>query len=115
VLLMVPRLIAVVVMKWVLSYALGAIPKELKPEHDLMAAHPTIRTDLLERVRTGTITPHRASIKRFTKKGIELTNGEMVEPLDAVVAATGYTVCSSPLISRPRDPGVENAINNANS
>lgn len=111
----VPRLVAIASMKLALTNALGAIPKELKPEHNLLAAHPTVRTDLLERVRTGTITPHRASIKRFTKKGIELTNGEVVEPLDTVVAATGYTVCSPPLISRPRDPGVENAVNNANS
>jgi len=111
----IPRLMAIALMKLVLNCTVGPIPKELKPEHDLLAAHPTIRTDLLERLRTGTMTPHRGSIKRFTKKGVELTNGEMVEPLDVVVAATGYTVCLPPLISHPRSPGVENAVNNANS
>jgi len=112
---MIPRLVAIALMKLVLNYTVGPIPKELKPEHNLLAAHPTIRTDLLERLRTGTITPHRGSIKKFTKKGVELTNGEIVEPLDVVVAATGYSVCLPPLNSRPRDPDVESAVNNANS
>ncbi|RPB01894.1 N-oxide-forming dimethylaniline monooxygenase [Choiromyces venosus 120613-1] len=87
-----PRPISIAVTQQVLNFTLGTIPQELKPEHNLLAAHPTIRSDLFERIRTGTITPHRGSIKRFTKKGIELTNGEIVEPLDAVVAATGYTL-----------------------
>ncbi|PWW79765.1 N-oxide-forming dimethylaniline monooxygenase [Tuber magnatum] len=89
---MVPRFLSIAVIQWVLNYTLGTIPKELRPEHNLLAAHPTVRSDLIERIRTGTINPHRGSIKRFTKKGVELTNGEMVEPLDAVVAATGYTL-----------------------
>ncbi|CAZ80251.1 unnamed protein product [Tuber melanosporum] len=89
---MVPRSVAIAGMQWALNYTLGTIPKELKPEHNLLGAHPTIRSDLIERVRTGTVTAHRGSIKRFTKKGVELTNGEIVEPLDAVVAATGYTL-----------------------
>ena len=98
---MMPYLLLVAITELILSYALGTLPKELKPEHGVLDANPAIRGDLLERVRTGTITPHRGSIKRFTKKGIELTSGEMVEPLDAVIAATGYSVCSHSLISLP--------------
>ncbi|KAG0638515.1 flavin monooxygenase-like protein [Tuber brumale] len=88
----VPRCLAMAIARWVLGYTLGAIPKELKPEHKPLGAHPTARSDLIERISTGTISPHRGSIKRFTKRGVELTNGEMVEPLGAVVAATGYTL-----------------------
>lgn len=51
-----------------------------------------VRSDLLERIKTGTIEPHRASISRFTEHGIELTNGEKIEPLDVVIACTGYRV-----------------------
>lgn len=52
----------------------------------------TVRSDLFERIRTGTIKPHRAEISRFTDRGVELTNGERIEPLSKVVACTGYKV-----------------------
>lgn len=73
---------------------MGSIPPTMKPKHNLLAAHPTVRTDLFERINTGTITPHRASISRFTENGIELTDGEVIEPLDAIIACTGYQVTS---------------------
>lgn len=101
----------------ILVFANGVIPTALKPKHNLLGAHPTglallytiafhlgyvadllsetVRSDLFERIKTGTVEPHRASISRFTETGIELTTGEKIEPLDAVVSCTGYRVSCS--------------------
>ncbi|KAL7271030.1 hypothetical protein RUND412_006245 [Rhizina undulata] len=71
----------------------GQSPPELKPKHRITQAHPTTRSDIIERVRMGTITPHRGSIERFTEKGIVLTDGQELElEVDAVIACTGYKV-----------------------
>ncbi|RPB13244.1 N-oxide-forming dimethylaniline monooxygenase [Morchella conica CCBAS932] len=87
-----PRFFAALFLQFVFTVTLGSIPPALKPKHDILQAHPTIRSDLFERIRTGTIKPHRAEISRFTDRGIELTNGERIEPLSKVVACTGYKV-----------------------
>ncbi|KAG0123793.1 flavin monooxygenase-like protein, partial [Tuber indicum] len=79
-------IMSMAIARWILGYTLGAISKELKPEHNPLVAHPTVRGDLIERISAGVITPHRGSIKRFTKREVEPTKREMVEPLDTVFA-----------------------------
>jgi dimethylaniline monooxygenase (N-oxide forming) len=54
-----------------------------------MEANAVIRSDFIENVNTGRITPHRASIEKFTETGICLSNGEILE-VDAVILCTGY-------------------------
>lgn len=73
------------------TYILGPIPAALKPEHRLFSAHETFRQDLLEKINTGFITPHKAGIEKVTKTGILLTDGSKLE-VDAIIAATGYLV-----------------------
>lgn len=67
----------------------GEPPAELKPDHSIMAQSPTIRGDFLEKVRTGTVKVHRATIDRFTEGGLHLSTGDDLD-VDVVIACTGY-------------------------
>jgi dimethylaniline monooxygenase (N-oxide forming) len=72
-----------------LNLVQGKHPDELRPEHRLMQQNPTIRSEFLERVRTGTIRVHRAEVGTFTETGIALTDGSSIEA-DVVISCTGY-------------------------
>ncbi|KAK6081522.1 hypothetical protein SCUP234_04727 [Seiridium cupressi] len=72
-----------------LNLVQGRHPKILQPEHGLMEQNSTIRSEFIERVRTGTIKVHRANVASFTETAVLLTNGETLEA-DVVISATGY-------------------------
>jgi dimethylaniline monooxygenase (N-oxide forming) len=72
-----------------LNLVQGKHPKALQPEHKLMEQNATIRTEFIEKVKTGIITIHRAGVEHFTETAITLTNGTTIEA-DAVISATGY-------------------------
>jgi dimethylaniline monooxygenase (N-oxide forming) len=70
---------------------MGKLPPELQPKHKILQANPTVRSDFLEKVQVGFITPHRASVERFVEDGVILTNGTKLE-VDEVISCTGYLV-----------------------
>ncbi|KAK2880160.1 hypothetical protein FQN49_000507 [Arthroderma sp. PD_2] len=70
---------------------MGAPPDEIKPQHRLSQANITVRSDLLENMRTGRITPHRASVEKLTESSIVLTNGTALE-VDIIICCTGYDI-----------------------
>ncbi|KAM5436073.1 putative flavin-containing monooxygenase [Microsporum canis] len=70
---------------------MGAPPDEIKPLHRLSQANLTVRSDLLENIRTGRITPHRAGVDRITESSIVLTNGTALE-VDVIICCTGYDI-----------------------
>lgn len=67
----------------------GKHPKLLQPEHGMMQQNTTLRSEFIERVRTGTIQVHRASVENFGEKSVVLTNGDVLEA-DVIISATGY-------------------------
>lgn len=48
--------------------ALGDIPSELVPNHEIGRGNPVINDDFLEEVRNGSIRVHHAEVERFTKR-----------------------------------------------
>lgn len=72
-----------------LNLVQGKHPKVLQPAHGMMQQNSTIRSEFIERVRTGTVKVHRANVENFTETAVVLTNGETLEA-DAVISATGY-------------------------
>jgi dimethylaniline monooxygenase (N-oxide forming) len=75
----------------------GKPPKELTPEHKMLEQNPSLRTEFYERVHTGVIRPHKATVETFTETGLVLSNGETLE-VDVVIIATGYKFCDFPYL-----------------
>lgn len=67
----------------------GKHPDALKPDHSVFATIPLVRGEFLERVNTGKIKLHRASVKQINANSIDLTNGTSIDA-DAIVACTGF-------------------------
>jgi cation diffusion facilitator CzcD-associated flavoprotein CzcO len=59
-----------------------------KPDHRIYETHPIANSQLVYYLGHGAITPV-PDVARFTRDGIELTDGRVVEP-DLVILATGY-------------------------
>lgn len=59
-----------------------------KPEHPLLAAHPTVNSELLYKIKHGKVHP-RPGIARWEGKTVYFTDGR-AEEYDTIVAATGY-------------------------
>ncbi|KAH6646023.1 flavin-binding monooxygenase-like family protein [Truncatella angustata] len=72
-----------------LNLVQGKHPKVLQPEHGMMAQNATVRSEFIERVRTGSIKVHRSTVDSFTETGVVLADGETVEA-DVIISATGY-------------------------
>lgn len=70
---------------------MGKLPPDLKPKHGILEANATVRSDFIEKIQVGSITPHRAGIEKFVENGLLLTNGKELE-VDVVIACTGYLV-----------------------
>ncbi|KAI5922338.1 flavin-binding monooxygenase-like family protein [Camillea tinctor] len=85
----VPTSISEPIQTLLLNTVQGQHPKALKPDHTVLAQNPTVRSDLIERVRTGTIRVHRATVECFTESGLTLSDGTTLEA-DVVIACTGY-------------------------
>jgi cation diffusion facilitator CzcD-associated flavoprotein CzcO len=60
------------------------------PDHEPFEKHPTINSELLHSIRHGRVKPH-PDVARFDGDAVEFTDGKR-EPIDLVVAATGYRV-----------------------
>ncbi|KAI0015098.1 flavin-containing monooxygenase [Xylariomycetidae sp. FL0641] len=72
-----------------LNVVQGQHPDEIKPAHKVLEQNPTVRTEFLERLRTGTVQAHRTEVESFTGTGLRLANGTALE-VDVVIACTGY-------------------------
>jgi dimethylaniline monooxygenase (N-oxide forming) len=66
------------------SYGLPA------PDHKLLAAHPTISSDLLARIGHGRVTP-KPNIERMEGDSVRFVNGS-VEQMDVIVYCAGYKI-----------------------
>ncbi|XP_068599169.1 flavin-containing monooxygenase 5-like [Brachionichthys hirsutus] len=62
----------------------------LKPKHRLFSQHPTVNDDLPNRILSGTIQV-KPNIHRFQGSSVEFEDGSVVEDVDLVVFATGYS------------------------
>ncbi|XP_049444139.1 flavin-containing monooxygenase 5-like isoform X6 [Epinephelus fuscoguttatus] len=62
----------------------------LKPKHRLFSQHPTINDELPNRILSGTVQV-KPNIRRFQGSSVEFDDGSVVEDVDLVVFATGYT------------------------
>lgn len=61
-----------------------------QPDHDLLESHPTLNSELLERLRHGDIAP-RVDVERLDGPQVRFKDGR-VEEYDAIVACTGYEI-----------------------
>ncbi|SPN97370.1 uncharacterized protein DNG_00884 [Cephalotrichum gorgonifer] len=75
-------------------------PEELKCDHKLLEQNPTTRGDFIEKVNTGIVKLHRASIDTFTPSGLSLSTGTEIDA-DVVICCTGYHMTDMPFL--PRD------------
>ena len=92
------------------------------PDHDLLTAHPTVSSDLLQRVGNGDITV-KPNVARLCGERVEFVDGT-VEPVDAIIYATGYNITFPffdesflsapdnvlPLFKRVFVPGIDNLM-----
>ncbi|KAM9384190.1 flavin-containing monooxygenase 5-like [Pholidichthys leucotaenia] len=62
----------------------------LKPKHRLFSQHPTVNDELPNRILSGTVQV-KPNIRRFCGSSVEFDDGSVVEDIDLVVFATGYT------------------------
>lgn len=62
----------------------------LKPKHRLFSQHPTVNDELPNRILSGTVQV-KPNIRRFQGSSVEFDDGSVVEDVDLVVFATGYT------------------------
>ncbi|KAI1500021.1 flavin-binding monooxygenase-like family protein [Biscogniauxia marginata] len=85
----VPNSISEPIQAWLLNTVQGKHPKEVQADHSILAQNATMRSDFLERLRTGSIRAHRASVECFTENGLSLSDGTTVDA-DVVIACTGY-------------------------
>jgi len=60
------------------------------PDHEILTAHPTVSSDLLQRVGNGDIIV-KPNVSELHGDRVEFTDGT-VEPIDAIVYATGYNI-----------------------
>ncbi|CAB3402591.1 unnamed protein product [Caenorhabditis bovis] len=62
----------------------------LKPKHPVTAAHPTLNDELPNRIASGTVRV-KPGIREFTENGIIFDDGSVVDHVDEVILATGYS------------------------
>lgn len=75
-------------------------PEELECDHKLLEQNPTIRSDFIEKVNTGIVKIHRASIETFTPTGLFLSTGVELD-VDVIICCTGYHMTDLPFL--PQD------------
>ncbi|PAV85248.1 hypothetical protein WR25_01004 isoform B [Diploscapter pachys] len=62
----------------------------LKPDHRILAAHVTINDELPNRIASGTV-QIKPNIASFTEHGVVFDDDTIVEHVDIVILATGYS------------------------
>jgi cation diffusion facilitator CzcD-associated flavoprotein CzcO len=90
--LFLPRRVRVKLMKLALRLAVGSWSRYglPEPDHELLASHPVVNSELLYLIRHGRIQP-RPDVERFEGRDVRFVDGT-VEGYDAVVAATGFRI-----------------------
>ncbi|KAF3760446.1 FAD/NAD(P)-binding domain-containing protein [Cryphonectria parasitica EP155] len=93
-----------------LQFLEGEPPKVMQPKHKLLEQSPTIRSDFVEKVRTGAIVIHRGGVRRLTQDGIIISaseddnaEGNQKEEeeelkVDVIMACTGYKQSDYPFL-----------------
>ncbi|KAK2044743.1 FAD/NAD(P)-binding domain-containing protein [Colletotrichum somersetense] len=79
----------------IVGHAAGKMPAELQPDHGITSQAVTLRSDFVEKLRTGVFTLRRSTVASFTETGVLLADGTAVDA-DAVILATGYRVVDQP-------------------
>jgi dimethylaniline monooxygenase (N-oxide forming) len=74
-----------------LNLVMGDLPKDIQPEHTVHEANVTVRGDLLENIRVGRITVHRAEVGKMTETGLKLSNDKTLD-VDVIICCTGYRI-----------------------
>lgn len=64
-----------------------------EPEHRVTEAHPTLSSELLEKIRHGKVNP-KPAVEKVEGKEITFANG-VKEEYDVIIAATGYKITTS--------------------
>ncbi|KAM6963226.1 flavin-containing monooxygenase 5-like [Aplochiton taeniatus] len=62
----------------------------LQPKHRLFSQHPTVNDDLPNRILSGTVQV-KPNVRKFKDSSVEFEDGTVVDDIDLVVFATGYT------------------------
>ncbi|PGH14622.1 hypothetical protein AJ79_02957 [Helicocarpus griseus UAMH5409] len=73
----------------IFQFAAGELPEEIKPEHRLLQANPTVHSSLVEYIKVGKIKAHRTGVERFNETSLILKNGTALD-VDVVICCTGY-------------------------
>lgn len=81
----------------IINLVQGRQPKELKCDHGLLEQNPTIRSDFIEKTKTGIINLHRASVNSLTPTGLSLSTGVDVDA-DVIISCTGYHMTDMPFL-----------------
>ncbi|WDK19742.1 hypothetical protein CGRA01v4_11029 [Colletotrichum graminicola] len=63
----------------IVGLAGGKLPAELQPDHGITSQAVTIRSDFVEKLRTGVLSFRRSTIASFTETGVLLADGTAVE------------------------------------
>ncbi|KAK2062025.1 FAD/NAD(P)-binding domain-containing protein [Colletotrichum caudatum] len=79
----------------IVGHAAGKMPAELQPDHGITSQAVTLRSDFVEKLRTGVLTLRRSTVASFTETGVLLADGTAVDA-DAVILATGYRAVDQP-------------------
>lgn len=61
-----------------------------EPDHEILASHPTVNSDLYLALRHGKVLP-KGDIERFDGKKVIFKDGD-VQEFDSIVACTGFTI-----------------------
>ncbi|EFQ31448.1 uncharacterized protein GLRG_06592 [Colletotrichum graminicola M1.001] len=77
----------------IVGLAGGKLPAELQPDHGITSQAVTIRSDFVEKLRTGVLSFRRSTIASFTETGVLLADGTAVE---ADALGTGYRIVDQP-------------------
>ncbi|CAI2166522.1 8588_t:CDS:2 [Funneliformis geosporum] len=90
--LYIPLFVKNLILKMITRISVGPHPKGFKPKSEPTEGHPTVKTEFLERVHTGTIIC-KPNIKELRKdNSIEFVDGSVLEDIDVIIYATGYNI-----------------------